>query len=130
LACVLLALVCVAGASAESSALVQKSWVSQGSGTPPVKLVEPGAVTRVYANFVWAKAPTAGQKLRIRWIDPSGAVRAVWSGRTLTTDRTGDRLYSWIDPAVLATAPGVWKAALAVGGIVRGTRDFAVAQPA
>ena len=50
-------------------------------------------MTRVYANFVWARAPKPGQGLRIQWIDPDGAVQAVWSGRTLASDHAGDRLF-------------------------------------
>jgi hypothetical protein len=129
-ACVLLGLVSTAGASGESGAVVQKSWVSQGSGTPALTVVKPGAVTRVYANFVWAKAPKPGQALRIQWLDPSGAVQAVWVNKTLATDRKGDRLFSWIGAGVLAQQPGMWKAQLSVGGTVRSMRAFRVAQPA
>jgi hypothetical protein len=129
-ACVLLGLVSVAGAAAESGAVVQKSWVSRGSGTPAVTTVTPGSLTRVYANFVWARAPKAGQPLRIQWIDPDGNVRAVWANKTLATDRKGDRLFSWIGAGVLAPKPGMWTAQLSVGGIVRSVRAFRVAQPA
>jgi hypothetical protein len=129
-ACVLLGLVSVAVASAESGAIVQKSWVSQGAGAPAVTVVKPGSVTRVYANFVWAKAPKPGQALSIQWIDPSGAVQAVWTNKTLVTDRKGDRLFTWIGAGVLVPEPGIWKAQLSVGGIVRSVRAFRVAQPA
>jgi hypothetical protein len=129
-ACVLLGLVSTAGASGESGAVVQKSWVSQGSGTPALTVVKPGAVTRVYANFVWAKAPKPGQALRIQWLDPSGAVQAVWVNKTLATDRKGDRLFSWIGAGVLAPKPGIWKASLTIGGVVHSTRTFRVIAPA
>ena len=126
-ACVLLGLVSAATAAAESGAVVQKSWVSRGSGTPAVTVVKPGAVTRVYANFVWARAPKPGQRLRIQWIDPDGAVQAIWSGLTLATDRKGDRLFSWIGAGVLAPKPGTWKATLTIAGVVRSARTFRVA---
>jgi hypothetical protein len=129
-ACVLLGLVTVASAAAESGVVVQKSWVSSGSGTPAVTVVKPGVVTRVYANFVWARAPKPGQGLRIQWIDPNGDVQAVWSGKTLSTDRRGDRLFSWIGAGVLAPKPGLWQATLSVGGVVRSTRAFRVAPSA
>lgn len=129
-ACVLLGLVTVASVAAESGAVVQKSWVSRGSGTPAVTVVKPGSVTRLYANFVWARAPRPGQGLRIQWIDPDGDVQAVWSGKTLATDRKGDRLFSWIGAGVLAPKPGAWKATLSIAGVVRSTRAFSVAPSA
>ena len=129
-ACVLLGLAAVATASAESGAVVQKSWVSRGSGTPALTIVTPGSLTRVYANFVWGRTPKAGQTLRIQWLDPDGTVRAAWANKTLASDRKGDRLFSWVGAGVLAANPGIWKAQLSVGGIVRSARSFRVAQPA
>jgi hypothetical protein len=83
---------------------------------------------QVYASFIWLHAPTAGQPLVIDWFGPTGKRVAEWKNRTLATDTTGTRIYSFIRTTTLAKRPGKWRVALLVGGIERASLDFTVAK--
>jgi hypothetical protein len=80
----------------------------------------------IYASFVWLRAPTAGQKLEIDWFGPLGTRVAVWKNKTLATDTTGTRLYSFISRKTIEHRPGRWRVALTVGGVERAAETFIV----
>ena len=84
------------------------------------------ATPHIYANFIWKRAPTPGQKLTITWNGPDGKPVARWTSKTLKSDTAGTRLYAWVTPAVYGKRHGRWHAVLAVGNVTRGTLGFAV----
>jgi hypothetical protein len=83
----------------------------------------------VYASFVWLRAPTAGQRMTIDWFGPTGKRIAEWSSRTLKTDTTGTRIFSFIGTKTIAALPGKWRVALTVGGVERSSLGFTVSKP-
>jgi hypothetical protein len=81
---------------------------------------------RIYASFIWLRAPSAGQKLEIDWFGPLGTRIAVWKDKTLATDTAGTRLYSFISRKTIEHRPGQWRVALTVGGVERAAKTFTV----
>src|SRR4051794_29428631 len=75
---------------------VSRSWISTSSGGRSVKTFSVAKTKRLYANFVWKTPAKAGQVLKIEWRDPSNALRAVWTDKTIKADKKGTRLYAWI----------------------------------
>jgi hypothetical protein len=95
---------------------VLKSWVSRTSGGARETKFSAGTVKKLYANFVWKVPAAPGQKLRIEWHDPSGALRAVWRNKTIKSDKQGTRLYAWVGSSLVKDKPGAWRTVLIVGG--------------
>ena len=90
----------------------------------------PAKTPRIYASFVWLRAPTAGQKLEIDWFGPLGTRIAVWKDKTLATDTAGTRLYSFISRRTIEHRPGRWRVSLTVGGVERAAKTFTVKKAA
>lgn len=109
--------------AAGSKGSVKQSWISRTSGGDAEKSFSAKGVKRLYANFVWKVPATAGQSLKIEWHDPSGTLRAVWTSKTLKTDKENTRLYAWVGRKVVKKT-GTWKALLLVGGKRIGTSKF------
>lgn len=95
---------------------VSKSWISRTSGGARETKFSASAVKKLYANFVWKTPAVPGQKLRIEWRDPNGALRAVWRNKTIKSDKAGTRLYAWVTSTVVKGKPGAWRTVLIVGG--------------
>jgi hypothetical protein len=114
----LLALVPAVGSAqaAGGQGSVSKSWISRTSGGARETKFSAAAVKKLYANFVWKTPAVPGQKLRIEWHDPSGALRAVWRNKTIKSDKAGTRLYAWVTSTVVKGKPGAWRTLLIVGG--------------
>jgi hypothetical protein len=62
----------------------------------------------------------------MRWVGPSGFVRAAWKSKTLKSDIAGTRLYSRVTNDVFKDAPGNWEVRLLVNNVVRGRLHFRV----
>jgi hypothetical protein len=105
---------------------VARSWASAARNAPP-RTVFHVAATHIIANFVWKRVPTPGQKLLITWRRPDHTKAAVWTNRTIATDRPGTRLYAMLTHALFANTPGRWLAVLSVGGRPRGTVQIRIA---
>jgi hypothetical protein len=119
--------VAVAG-TRDGKGVVGRSWISVTSGGAAVTSVNPRSVQRVYVNFVWRTPPRVDQAVRIGWKDPSGAIRAVWTNRTVASDKKGTRLFTWIRGSRLKQS-GTWQAILTVGGVTRSVSSFRSAVP-
>jgi len=105
---------------------VSRSWISTTSGGTSEKSFSVAKTKRLYANFVWKTPATAGQVLKIEWRDPAGALRAVWTDKTIKADKKGTRLFAWIGTGVVKTQPGSWNAVLTVGGTKISAHKFRV----
>jgi|SRR3954452_18093536 hypothetical protein len=105
---------------------VQRSWISRTSGGDAEKSFSAKGIKRLYANFVWKVPAKAGQTLKIEWHDPSGALSAVWTSKTLKSDKQNTRLYAWVGRNVVKGKGkiGTWHALLLVGGKRIGTSKF------
>jgi hypothetical protein len=112
----LLVLVPVVASAAGSKGTVASSYISRTSGGKHETSFKSGGVKKLYANFVWKTPAAAGQKLRIEWHDPAGALRAVWEDKTIKDDKKGTRLYAWVGPGIVKGKLGQWTAMLLVGG--------------
>jgi hypothetical protein len=130
-----LASLALAGMAADAAAAPAKtplkgrvagSWVSIRAGGKAVRRVPAGAAA-VYANFTWARVPTPGQTLTISFITPTGRVAALWTSRTIRSDRPGTRLWTRMAHSVYGSTPGRWRAVLRVSGVPRGNAAFSVA---
>jgi hypothetical protein len=105
---------------------VSKSWVSRTSGGQSETKFSVAAVKKLYANFIWRVPAKPGQKLRIEWRDPAGALRAVWNNTTIKTDKKGTRLYAWVGASVVKGKLGTWTTVLTVAGTRISKRTFHV----
>jgi hypothetical protein len=112
--------------AAGSKGTVKKSWISRTSGGSAEKSFSAKGVKRLYANFVWKVPAKAGQALKIEWHDPSGTLSAVWTSKTLKTDKEDTRLYAWVGPKVFKGKAGTWHAWLLVGGKRIGASKFRI----
>ncbi|HET6174324.1 MAG TPA: hypothetical protein VFD90_17060 [Gaiellales bacterium] len=124
----LLALVPAVGSAqaAGGKGSVSKSWISRTSGGTRETSFSSVAVKKLYANFVWKVPAKPGLPLSIEWRDPAGTLRAVWTDKTIKSDKKGTRLYAWIGSGVVKGKPGTWHAVLNVGGTRVGTSLFRV----
>jgi hypothetical protein len=104
---------------------VQRGWISKVEPGVPVKTVK-STQKVLYANFIWKRSPTAKLPLEMRWVGPSGFVRAAWKSQTLKSDTAGTRLYSRVTNDVFKGAPGNWEVRLLVNNVVRGRLVFRV----
>jgi hypothetical protein len=113
------------GAGEGGRGVVQRSWASKTSGGAAVTSLDPASARRIYANFVWRTPPNVNQALRIGWKDPTGVIRAVWTARTVASDKKGTRIFAWIGASVLkAQSAGRWQVILTVGGVTRNVQTF------
>jgi hypothetical protein len=103
---------------------VRRAWISQTSGGPAASTFHADSVARLYANFTWASTPAPGLKLQIRWEDPKGATKAVWTSRTFESDKPGTRLFAWISGVRTMQEPGIWRAVLLVDDTPVRTKAF------
>ncbi len=124
----LLAVVAASAAATPLRGTVKKSFTATGVNGR-ITSSFPAKTTHVYASFVWLRAPTAGQRLEIDWFGPKGARVALWQDRTLATDTTGTRIYSFIGGKTIQQRPGKWRVVLTVGGVERGAMTFTVTKP-
>jgi hypothetical protein len=115
-----------AAQAAGSQGTVSKTWVSRSNGGPRETRFSASAVTKLYANFVWKVPAAPGQKLRIEWRDPGGALQAVWRNVTIKSDKVGTRLYAWVKSSVVKGKAGVWRTVLIVGGKRIGASSFQI----
>jgi hypothetical protein len=105
---------------------VSRSWISTTSGGTSEKSFSAAKTKRLYANFIWKTPAAVGQVLKIEWRDPSNALRAVWTNKTIKSDKKGTRLFAWIGSGVVKNKVGSWNAVLTVGGTRVSAHKFRV----
>jgi hypothetical protein len=115
----------LAPAAGPSAGTISRGWMSARQHGAAFTIVPAGTKTLI-ANFVWKTPPSPGQALAISWVGPNGQRRAVWTNRTLKSDRPGTRLWTSIGRNVFSSASGTWRVKLLVGKKVRGTLTFQV----
>ena len=129
---VLLALLTVANVADAGTqggkGVVQRSWISVTSGGAVVTSVNPRSVQRVYVILSGARRLEPVRQCASGG-RTSGNIRAVWTNRTLASDKRGTRLFAWIGRSQLKQSSGTWQAILTVGGVTRSVSSFRSAVP-
>jgi hypothetical protein len=127
-ALLLAATLCAVAAPAAQAATygrVASHWTSATRRGAP-RATFPPTTPAIYASFVWARPPSPGLPLLIRWYSPDGVVRSQWTSQTQAGDVAGTRLWSVLRRALYRSRSGRWHAGVLVDGRIRGYLAFTV----